>query len=86
MANRNDTARWSRTRTLAFVCLAIWAVFGFGIHAFAGGLNAVSVFGFPLGYYMAAQGSLIAFVILAFWFGWRQDAIDHEHGVAEDDF
>jgi putative solute:sodium symporter small subunit len=34
---------------------------------------------------MAAQGSLIAFVVILFWFAKAQDAIDRKHGVAEDD-
>ena len=41
--------------------------------------------GFPLGFYMAAQGSLIVFVVMLFLFARQQDKIDREHGVAEDD-
>jgi hypothetical protein len=32
----------------------------------------------------ASQGSLIAFVIMLFWFARKQNEIDEEHGVAED--
>jgi putative solute:sodium symporter small subunit len=39
--------------------------------------------GFPLGFYMAAQGSPIIFVILIFWSVRRQEEIDEECGVAE---
>lgn len=67
-------------------CLIIWAFFGFVIHFFVGSLNEIVILGFPLGYYMAAQGSLIAFVVLVFWFTGRQDAIDRDFGVAEDDY
>jgi putative solute:sodium symporter small subunit len=63
--------------------LVIWAIFGFGIHAFARQLNEIVILGFPLGFYMAAQGSLIIFVALIFWFANRQDAIDRACGVAE---
>jgi putative solute:sodium symporter small subunit len=41
--------------------------------------------GFPLGFYMAAQGSLIVFVVMLFMFARQQDKIDREFGVAEDD-
>jgi putative solute:sodium symporter small subunit len=34
---------------------------------------------------MSAQGSLIIFVVLIFWFARRQHSIDVEHGAAEDD-
>ena len=43
------------------------------------------VLGFPLGFYMAAQGSLIVFVVMLFMFAKQQDKIDREFGMAEDD-
>lgn len=64
--------------------LAIWFVFSFGVHFFAPSLNGIRILGFPLGFYMAAQGSLIVFVVSLFWFAKRQDQIDEEFGVAED--
>jgi putative solute:sodium symporter small subunit len=67
-----------------FIALGIWFIFGYVIHMFVTQLNEIVIFGFPLGYYMAAQGSLIAFVVLLFWFARKQNAIDVEHGVAED--
>jgi putative solute:sodium symporter small subunit len=54
------------------------------IHLFAPSLNAIHIFGFPLGFYMAAQGSLIVFVVQLFWFAKRQNQIDEEFGVQED--
>jgi len=75
---------WSKTRLLMIICLAVLAVFGFLVHAFAEALNHIAIFGFPLGFYMAAQGSPIAFVILVFWFASRQDRIDRSFGNAEE--
>lgn len=77
-------AHWGKSRALMFTALAIWFVFSFGIHFFAKALNGVVIFGFPMGFYMAAQGSLIVFVWLIFWYAKRQNAIDEEFGVAED--
>ncbi|MDH3738927.1 MAG: DUF4212 domain-containing protein, partial [Alphaproteobacteria bacterium] len=48
-------------------------------------LNAINFLGFPLGFYMAAQGSLIIFVLLIFFLAHRQNKIDEEFGVAEDE-
>ncbi|SDT94296.1 DUF4212 domain-containing protein [Stappia sp. ES.058] len=76
---------WRRTVRLALIVMALWAVFGFAVHGFVVPLNTLTVAGFPLGFYMAAQGSLIAFVGLVFWFSARQDRIDREAGVAEPD-
>ncbi|MCC4243530.1 DUF4212 domain-containing protein [Stappia indica] len=77
-------AHWTKTRNLMWTTLGIWAVFSFLIHMFVTSLNNVVILGFPLGFYMAAQGSLIVFVVLIFWFSSRQNSIDEEFGVAED--
>jgi putative solute:sodium symporter small subunit len=63
---------------------ALWVFFSFVVHFFVNQLNSIVILGFPLGFYMAAQGSLIAFVIMLFLFAKRQDTIDREEGVAED--
>jgi putative solute:sodium symporter small subunit len=76
---------WRKTRNLMWVALAIWFIFGFGIHFFAVQLNELTFLDFPLGFYMAAQGSLIVFVVLIFWFAWRQNKIDEEFGMAEEE-
>jgi putative solute:sodium symporter small subunit len=76
---------WAKTRQLMFIMLGLWAFFSFVIHFFAAALNGVVILGFPMGFYMAAQGSLIVFVAMLFWFARRQDQIDREFGVAEED-
>ena len=76
---------WNRTRNLMIVHMVIWFIFSFVVHWFAPQLNKVSMFGWPLGFYMAAQGSLIVFVVMLFVFAKQQDNIDRQHGVAEDD-
>jgi putative solute:sodium symporter small subunit len=87
VTNTNEQAHWRRTSNLMFTHLAIWFFFGYVIHMFVHVLNKVTipVLGFPLGFYMAAQGSLIVFVVMLFLFAKQQDRIDREHGVAEDD-
>lgn len=75
---------WGRTKNLMWVTLIIWFIFSFAIHFFVNALNEIVVLGFPLGWYFAAQGSLIVFVVLIFWFANRQNRIDEDFGVAED--
>ncbi len=53
------------------------------MHWFATDLNAFKFNDFPLGYYMAAQGSLVAFVVQLFIFSWQQHKVDVECGMAE---
>ena len=76
---------WARTRSLMIVHLVIWFIFSFVVHWFAFNLNHFSFIHFPLGFYMAAQGSLIVFVVQLFVFVWQQDRIDRECGMAEDE-
>ena len=54
---------------------------------FGESVNQGSFLGYPLAYYMSAQGSLAAFVI-NLWFANKQEKIDDEHGYGgerEDD-
>lgn len=75
---------WRRTRALMWMTLAIWFFFAFVVHFFVRSLNQIEFLGFPLGFYMAAQGSLIVFVVLIFWFAHKQNQIDEETGMAEE--
>ena len=77
-------AYWSKTSKLMWTILILWLIFSFGIHLFAPSLNKIKIIGFPLGFYMAAQGSLIAFVVLCFWNAKAQDKIDEEFGVSDE--
>ena len=66
----NEEAHWQKTTRLMFTHLGIWFFFGYVIHLFVVPLNKIiiPVLGFPLGFYMAAQGSLIVFVVMLFMF------------------
>lgn len=79
------SAHWHRSRTLMWICLAVWFFFSFVLHLFSPSLNTIHIFGFPVGFYFAAQGSLIVFVVLIFWFANRQNRIDEEFGVNENE-
>jgi putative solute:sodium symporter small subunit len=75
---------WGRTSGLMWTMLAIWFLASFVVHIFAPSLNQIKIIGFPLGFYMAAQGSLIIFVVAIFWYARKQDQIDEEFNVSED--
>ena len=85
MSQGGEDRYWKRTSSLMWTmmrkCLNALSV----IHFFVNSLTGISILGFPLGFYMAAQGSLIAFVVMLFVFAKRQDTIDREEGVAEED-
>jgi putative solute:sodium symporter small subunit len=67
---------WRRTRRHAASVLGIWLLISLAIHTVAAELNSIQFLSFPLGYYLAAQGSLIGLLALIGWFVWRQNRID----------
>ena len=75
---------WQRTSKLMWTIMGLWFFFSFFVHFFAVQLNNIVILGFPLGFYMAAQGSLISYVVLCFWNASAQNKIDEEFGVAEE--
>lgn len=87
MATDTDkrVAHWQRTRNLMIGHLVVWFVFAYLVHWFAPQLNKISFMHFPLGFYFAAQGSLVVFVVQLFLFARQQDKIDREFGMAEED-
>ena len=83
--NRDDSAYWSANVRLILISLAIWALvsFGFGI-ILRPLLSGISVGGTDLGFWFAQQGSIIIFLILIFFYAWRMNKLDQEHGVEEE--
>ena len=79
----NKEKHWEKTRGLMVLTLVIWFIFGYLIFMFGSSLNEGSFLGYPLAYYMCAQGSIIAFVVLIFWFANKQEKIDEEFGFQE---
>ena len=77
-AYRKHTIRLT-TRTMA-----IWFAVTGGAIFFSPQLNTMVIVGFPLGYYMGAQGSLIIFVILIFNYAAKMNKADTDYGVQEE--
>ena len=79
----NKDAYWVATKKHMFITLAIWFFFSIVLFMFGTELNTMSFLGYPLAYYMTAQGSLLAFVVMLFWTSSKQEAIDEEFGYGE---
>jgi putative solute:sodium symporter small subunit len=76
---------WRKNLTLTAILLAIWFVVTYVVSFFARDLNAITVFGFPLGFYMGAQGALVIYVVIIFFYAVRMNKLDKEYGVSEED-
>ena len=79
----NKEKHWEKTKGLMILTLVIWFIFGYLIFMFGSSLNSANFLGYPLAYYMCAQGSIVAFVVLIFWFANKQESIDEEFGFTE---
>ena len=84
MAENSSNAYWAANIRLVKYCLVIWAVvsFGFGI-ILRPLLSGIPVGGADLGFWFAQQGSILVFLALIFFYAWRMNALDREHGVDE---
>lgn len=77
-------AYWRKNLRVTAVLLAIWFVVTFIASFFSRELNAIDFMGFPLGFYMGAQGSLIIYVLIIAFYAWYMNRLDRSHGVHED--
>ena len=75
-------AHWRRTRRLTFVLLALWLITGFCTVYFARELAHVSVFGWPLSFYMAAQGAALVCLAIIGFYAWRMRRFDRLYARA----
>ena len=76
---------WRYNLRLMVILMVIWFVVGYLLSGlWAAQLNKVSFLGFPLGYYMAAQGSLIIFVIEIAVYARLMNKKDLEYGIYEE--
>ena len=75
---------WRANLRLIAVLFAVWLAASFGCAYFAPELSTVSVGGWPLGFYMCAQGSLIVFIALVALYARQMKRLDRLMEVEED--
>lgn len=76
---------WHKNLRLTVTLAAIWFVVTFVMSFFARELAAIKIFGWPLSFYMAAQGSLIVYVLIIWFYAQKMRALDQEYDVHEGD-
>lgn len=82
---RQRQAYWRYNVILTTILLLIWFVSAYIVSGLlAGQLNQSVFLGFPLGYYMAAQGSLIIFVIEIAVYAYLMNKHDRRYGIQEE--
>ena len=76
---------WNRNLKITAVLLFIWFLVTFVMGYYAIPLAEINFFGWPLSFYMAAQGSLIIYVAILYYYAKKMRQLDVEYGVDEGD-
>lgn len=75
---------WRKNLRITAILLAIWFVVTYVVAFMARDLN-FTFFGWPFSFWMAAQGSLVVYVLIIWYYARYMNKLDQEHGVAEEE-
>ena len=75
---------WQKNLRITGILLAIWFLVTFGVGYFARDLN-FSFFGWPFSFWMGAQGALVVYVAIIWYYAHYMNKLDQEYGVQEED-
>ncbi len=73
---------WSKNLRITAILLAIWFFVTFVIGFFARELN-FNFFGWPFAFWVAAQGALVVYVLIIWYYARYMNNLDAEYGVEE---
>ena len=74
---------WRKNLRITAILLAIWFVVTFVMSYYAIPLSEINFFGWPLPFYMGAQGSLIIYVVIIWFYARYMNRLDLEYDVHE---
>jgi len=74
---------WRKNLKLTGSLLGVWFVVTFVLGWFARDLQSITLLGFPLSFFMGAQGAILIFVILVGYYAYRMEKLDIEYDVQE---
>lgn len=76
---------WRKNLIITGILLLVWFIVTFVEAWFARELNGITFLGFPLGFYMSAQGSLAIYVAIIGIYAYLMRGLDKEYNVDEGD-
>ena len=83
---RTKMKYWQASLKILFSILIIWFLVSFGCGIlFKDSLDAFSIGGAPLGFWMAQQGSILCFVGLLLAYSFWMNRLDEQHGYEEEE-
>jgi putative solute:sodium symporter small subunit len=75
---------WQANLRITSILLLIWFVVTFVVSYFARDLN-FTFFGWPFSFWMGAQGSLVVYCLIIWFYANYMNKLDVLHGVSEDE-
>jgi putative solute:sodium symporter small subunit len=81
-AQRTRLQHWHKTRRMTTLLLMLWLLTGFCAAFFARELAGWSVFGWPLSFYLAAQGASLVYLGIIAFYAWRMRKLDRAAAAA----
>ena len=86
MDERSHQSYWRSNIRIVSILLILWFIVGYVLPIFAvEALNQIQLGGFKLGFWIAQQGSIVAFVLLVLAYCLLMNRLDKKHGVQEDE-
>ena len=76
---------WRKNLVITAILMVIWFLATFVEGWYARELNNINFLGWPLGFYMSAQGSLIIYVVIIWYYARHMNRLDEQYGVAEEE-
>jgi putative solute:sodium symporter small subunit len=73
---------WRRNLRVTGGLLLLWFVVTFVVSYYARELSVITVFGFPLGFYMGAQGALLIYLLIVGVYAWYMNRLDRRCGAS----
>jgi putative solute:sodium symporter small subunit len=71
---------WRQTRRLTWQLLLLWLVLTFASIFFARDLTALRFFGWPLSFYMVAQGMVLVYTAIIAFYAYKMKQLDRRFG------
>jgi putative solute:sodium symporter small subunit len=78
-------AYWQETSRFTWLIVILWFVSWVGPLVLHSWLNQIVMFGFPLSYWFAGQGSLAFFIVLIVWYAVKMNQLDRKYGLQEEE-
>ena len=75
---------WQKNLNITAVLMALWFVVTFVVSYFARDLS-FTFFGWPFSFWVGAQGALVVYVAIIWFYARTMNRLDQEHGFAEED-